>query len=152
MRPLIFHSCLAPSIENFIRLRQLSGTDYKDQSQLLYYFDRFLFEENLEEPRLTRQITDRYLETLSNLSLRVRYNRFCVVRQLCQYLLRTDPLTYVPEPIRTITPLAAHQPYIYSEAEISALLAAASELPPSNSLRPQTYSHRHPDNVLFVAI
>ncbi len=139
MKQLNFRSCLALSIENFVSLRQLSGTDYKGQSQLLYYFDRFLFEENLEEPRLNRQITDRYLETLSDLSPRVRYNRFCVVRQLCQYLFRTDPLTYVPEPIRTITPLAAHQPYIYNEAEIGALLAAASDLRPSDSLRPHTY-------------
>ena len=139
MTPLNFHSCLALSIESFIRLRQLSGTDYQSQSQLLYYFDRFLFEEKLGEPRLNRQITDRYLQTLSHLAPRVRYNRFCVVRQLCQYLCRTDPLTYVPESIKAITPLAAHRPYIYSEAEIGALLAAASDLRPSGSLRPHTY-------------
>lgn len=139
MTPLKFHSCLALQIERFIRLRQLSGTDYQSQARLLCYFDRYLCEEKLEEPRLTRQITDRYLQTLAHLVPRVRYNRFCVVRQLCRYLLRTDPLTYVPEAIRAITPQAAHRPYIYSKDEIGALLAAASELPPSGSLRPHTY-------------
>jgi len=139
MRPLEFHSCLAPQIERFIRLRQLSGTDYQSQARLLCYFDRFLSEEKIKEPRLTRRITDRYLQTLAHLTPRVRYNRFCVVRQLCRYLFRTDPLTYMPEPIRSITPQAAHRPYIYSEAEIGALLAAASLLPPPDSLRPHTY-------------
>ncbi len=139
MRPLEFHSCLAPQIERFIRLRQLSGTDYQSQARLLCYFDRFLSEEKLEESRLIQSITDRYLLTLAHLAPRARYNRFCVVRQLCRYLSRTDPLTYVPEPIRAITPQAAHRPYIYSEAEIGALLAAASELPPAGSLRPHTY-------------
>jgi site-specific recombinase XerD len=139
MRALEFHSPLGHQVRSFISLRQLSGTDYQSQALLLSYFDRFLSEEKLETPPITRQITDRYLQTLSHLAPRVRYNRFCVVRQLCRYLLRTDPLTYVPEPMRTIASQAAHQPYIYSEAEIGALLTAAAELPPPGSLRPLTY-------------
>lgn len=139
MRPLEFRSSLALQIENFIHLRQLSGTDYQSQSLLLSYFDHFLCNEKYEGSTLTTQITDHYLQTLSHLSPRVRCNRFCVVRQLCQYLSRTDLLACVPEPIRAITSQAAHKAYIYREAEISALLAAASELPPSNSLLPHTY-------------
>lgn len=139
MTPLKFHSSLALQIESFIHLRQLSGTDYQSQSLLLSYFDRFLCDEKYEGQILTTQITDSYLQTLSHLAPRVRCNRFCVVWQLCQYLSRTDPLTCVPEPIRAITSQAAHRAYIYSEAEIGALLAAASELPPSGSLLPHTY-------------
>jgi hypothetical protein len=30
------------------------------------------------------------------------FDRFCVVRQLGQYLAVTDPLSYVPEPLRSI--------------------------------------------------
>lgn len=139
MIPLIFHSFLAPQIENFIRLRQLSGSDYRSQSLLLRHFDQFLCDDKYEGPCLTKQITDRYLQTLAHLAPRSRCNRFCVVRQLCQHLCRTDPLTYVPEPVRTITSQAAYRAYIYSEAEIGALLAAASGLPPSGSLLPHTY-------------
>jgi site-specific recombinase XerD len=139
MSSLALRSCLAPQIHRFICLRQLSGTDYHSQAQLLGYFDRFLVEQGLNEPRLTAPITDRYLETLSHLTPRVQYNRFCVVRQLCQYLSRTDPLAYVPEPPRTVSSQGAHPPYIYPPSEISALLAAASELPPTGSLRPHTY-------------
>jgi site-specific recombinase XerD len=139
MRALIFHSWLAPQIRSFISLRQLSGTDYQSQALLLSYFDRFLAEEKLEAPSITRQITDRYLQSISNLSVRVQSNRFCVVRQLCRYLCRTDPLTYIPGPIRSIPSQAAHRPYIYSQTEIGALLAAAAELLPAGSLRPFTY-------------
>ncbi|MBC8078988.1 MAG: tyrosine-type recombinase/integrase, partial [Gorillibacterium sp.] len=139
MKTLEFHSCLALEIQRFISLHQLSGTDYQSQARLLWYFDHFLSEEKLEEPRLTRQITDRYLETLSHLAPRVRCNRFGVVRHVCQYLSQTDPHAYVPESIRKIPSQEAHRPYIYSKSEIGALLAAASELLPQDSIRPHTY-------------
>jgi len=130
---------LAAQIQHFINLRRLSGTDYHSQAQLLGYFDRFLLEQELREPRITQETTERYLDSLSHLSPRSRSNRFCVVRQLCQYLARSDPLGYVPEPLKVIPSHGAHQPYIYTHSEIQALLAAASQLPPAHSLRPHTY-------------
>ena len=133
------HSCLAVQIENFINLRRLSGTDYQSQSQLLGYFDRFLVGQKVTEPRITQEIADAYQQTLQHLRPRVRYNYFCVVRQLCQYLARTDPLCYIPEALKNIRPEEARQPYIYSTSEVQTLLAAASQLPPPNSLRPETY-------------
>jgi len=139
MSPLKFQSLLAVQIQNFINLRRLSGTDYQSQALLLGYFDRFLVEEHLREPRITRKIVDRYLESLSHLAPRTRFNRFCVVKQLCQYLARNDLEGYVPDPLRLISSKEAHQPYIYSNSELQALMAAASELRPENSLRPHTY-------------
>ncbi len=138
MRPLKLHSCLAAQIENFINLRRLSGTDYQSQAQLLGYFDRFVFEQEPCEPRITPEITDRYQQSLSHLAPRTRFNRFCVVKQLCEYLARSDPLGYVPEPLKALPSQGVHQPYIYSCSELQALLATASELPPENSLRPHT--------------
>jgi site-specific recombinase XerD len=139
MKPLEFNSCLAPEIQRFIKLRQLSGTEYQSQARLLMYFDRFLIEEDLKDRVITRQVADRYLETLSRLAIRAKYNYFCVVRQLCRYLSSSIPHTHIPEQIRTISPQDAHHPYIYSESQIHTLLAAASKLLPANSLRPHTY-------------
>ena len=119
------HSCLALEIQNFINLRRLSGTDYQSQAQLLGYFDRFLVDQHLSEPRITREITERYLESLSYLAPRTRYNRFCVVRQLCEYLARSDPLSYMPEPLKVPPSKGAHQPYIYSSYELQALLGGS---------------------------
>ena len=139
MKALKFHSCLAPKIQSFISLRQLSGTDYQSQAQMLGYFDRFLVKEKTCEPRIAPKIIEDYQRTLSYLMPRVQSNCLSVVRQFCAYLSRTDPLGYVPEPLRTIKPQAAHRPYIYSETEIGALLASASHLGPPGALRPQTY-------------
>jgi site-specific recombinase XerD len=139
MKALKLHSCLAAKIQNFISLRQLSGTDYQSQARLLEYFDRFLIKQNVRAPSLTSKITEDYQHTLSHLTPRGKSNRLCVLRQFCEYLSRTDPLTHVPEPLRTITAQAAHRPYIYSPSEIGVLLSSASYLGPPQSLRPQTY-------------
>lgn len=134
-----FDSPLAKSIENLIELRRLSGTDYASQARLLAYFDHFLTEQKLAEPRLNREIIEAYQQSLAGLAPRTRGNRFSVVRQLCDYLARTDLLSYVPEPLRTHSSSSAHTPYIYSRSEVQALLAAAAELPPPGALRPHTY-------------
>jgi len=139
MRPLKLHSSLAGPIQNFINLRRLSGTDYKSQAQLLGYFDRFLLNQNRKISCMTRQITDCYQQSLSHLTPRSRSNRFCVLRQLCEYLARNNPCSYVPEPLKTIPSKGTHPPYIYTHSEIQGLMGAASKLPPPNSLRPHTY-------------
>lgn len=132
-------SCLARPIENFIRLRRLSGADYATQARLLEYFDRFLAKRKLAEPRLSREIIEGYQQSLTRFAPRSRGERFRVVRQLCEHLAKTDPLAYVPEPLRTPSSSAAFKPYIYSRSEIRAMLAAASELSPTGPLRPHTH-------------
>jgi site-specific recombinase XerD len=139
MRPLKLESCLAEPIENFINLRRLSGTDYESQAKLLGYFDRFLQNLKWKMPCITPDIIDCYQQSLSHLAPRTRSNRFCVVRQLCQYLARGDPLSYVPEPIKNISSKGSRHPYIYTISEIQKLMDEASKLNPPVSLRPYTY-------------
>ncbi len=139
MRALKLQSSLAGPIQNFINLRRLSGTDYQSQVQLLGYLDRFLIEQKWNMPRIARQITDCYQKSLSHLAPRTRSNRLCVVKQLCEYLARSDPRSYVPEPLKVIPYKGPHHPYIYTLSEIQRLLGAASKLQPPNSLRPHTY-------------
>ena len=133
------HSCLAQQIQRFIALRQLSGTDYHSQALLLAYFDRFLADWPLLEPRIIREVTDAYQQSLRHLAPRSQYNRFSVVTQLCRHLSARDPLSYVPQPLRLIPSPAAHQPYIYTHEQVAALMAGAAELTPPESLRPHTY-------------
>ena len=139
MRLLKLQSSLAGPIQNFINLRRLSGTDYQSQVQLLGYLDRFLIEQKWNMPRIARQITDCYQKSLSHLAPRTRSNRFGVVKQLCEYVARSDPRSYVPEPLKVIPYKGPHHPYIYTLSEIQRLLGAASKLQPPNSLRPHTY-------------
>jgi len=133
-----FCSCLASQIERFIQLRRLSGTDYKSQTELLGYFDRFLLEQGIQEPRMTRQICDRYESSLAGLASGTRKNRFCVVRQLCKYLARTDALSYIPEWSSSSSSRQTRGPYIFTHNQVRALLTAASRLPPAGSSRPDT--------------
>ncbi len=133
-------SSLSAHMKTFIALRRLAGTDYRGQAQLLGYFDHYLVEAQWNLSRLTREITDGYQESLAHLAPRSRANRLCVVKQFCEYLARTDALSYVPEPPRAPSSLSAHAPYIFSLSQVQALLKAALLLPPSGSLRPQTYA------------
>ncbi len=139
MSTLELHSCLAEQMQCFIELRRLSGTDYQSQARLLGYFDRFLVEQGVVAPRIIRETTDAYQLSLGHLRPRVQQNRAGVVRQFCEYLTRTDPQCYVPEPLRGIHSQEARSHHIYSTAQVLAVLAAASQLLPLNSLRPRTY-------------
>jgi len=139
MRSIELHSWLADRIGRFIELRRLSGSDYSSQARLLTYFDRFLVEHYPSGPAVTRQIVDHYLRGLPHLRPRVLFNRFCVVRLLCEYIARTDPRCYVPEPMRCITAPQVFHPYIFTGEEIESLLSATSTLTPFGSLRPHTY-------------
>jgi site-specific recombinase XerD len=138
MKEWIPGSCFAPQIDTFIKLRQLSGTDYHSQALLLGYFDRFLVEQEVHQPRITRDICDGYQASLSGLVPRSQANRICVVRQLCQYLNRTDPHNYIPESLHAPSSRQAHRPYIFTREQVGALLTAAATLPPPGSLRPHT--------------
>ncbi len=139
MKAWILSSCLAPQIETFIKLRQLSGTDYHSQVRLLGYFDRFLVGQDVQQPCITRDICDGYQNSLLGLAPRSQGNRFCVVRQLCKYLSQTDPHNYIPEALHTPSSRQAHRPYIFTCEQVGMLLTAAATLPPSGSLRPHTY-------------
>ena len=70
MNALKLESALAEPIHRLIELRQIEGSDYHTQAQLLVYFDRFLVEQKLAEPRLTRPLVEAYEETLSRLAPR----------------------------------------------------------------------------------
>jgi len=132
-------SLWANHIQGFIALRQACGRDYRSQGQLLGYFDQFLVQQKIKRACITRQIIERYQASLSHLTPRGQANRMCVVRQLCQYLTRYDPKTFIPEPMKTISSFSARKSYIYSASELDSLMAAALELTPVGSLRPHTY-------------
>jgi site-specific recombinase XerD len=134
-----FSSCLAAQMQIFVDLRRLSGTDYSSQARLLGYVDRFLVQHDFCLPYLTREITDRYQQSLTMLAPRTQGNRISVLRQFCEYLATGNPQSYVPRPLKTIRSHGAHQPYIYHLSQLRTLMAAASGLTPPGSLRPHTY-------------
>ncbi len=139
MKTIELTSPLASQIQALITLRQACGRDYRSQGQLLEYFDRFLVQEKIRKPRITRQIVERYQQALSHLAPRGQVNRFCVVRQLCEYIARYDKHIFIPEPMKTISSYVARKSYIFNTLELDQLLNAALTLKPVGSLRPHTY-------------
>lgn len=139
MNPPDFHSAMAERMKGFVALRRLAGTDYQSQTRLLIYFDAFLVKEHFHQPCLTREIIQRYLNSLSRLHPRTRYNRFSVVSQFARYLSRFEPQSYLPETPPSTKSQTSRIPYIFTQTQIRVLLAEASKLPPNHSLRPHTY-------------
>ena len=62
------------------------------------------------------------------------------MRGFARHVTNIDPETEVPR-AGILPPLKRAKPYIYSDAEIEALLKAALALPPANGLRRWTYHY-----------
>ncbi|MFQ5917432.1 MAG: tyrosine-type recombinase/integrase [Candidatus Binatia bacterium] len=139
MREIVFQSVLANRLSDFVTFKRLGGRDYRSQIRLLEYFDRFLCQEGFTGQWPTSDLVQRYLAGSKHLQPRGRGNRFSVVRQFCSYLRQFEPMCHVPEKKLVIERRASRLPHIFTEREIKALLEAARDLPPSGSLRPQTY-------------
>src|ERR1700731_4678974 len=66
--------------------------------------------------------------------------RLTDVRGFARHIAHIEPQTEVP-PAGILPPLKRAKPYVYSDAEINALLAAALALPPADGLRRWTYHY-----------
>ena len=132
-----FFSVLADHFSDFVTFRRLGGVDPYRQIQLLRPFDRFVDQEGFQGQWPTREVVERYVATTQHLHPGSRTNRFSVVRQFCRYLRQFEPQCFVPEKMLLRRPF--YVPHIYSETQVKAILEAARQLPPVNSLRPKTY-------------
>jgi integrase len=102
----------------------------------LCHLDRFLV---LHSPPSTASLDPdllrRWLRTLDGRKPQTVGNYQRVARQFCEYRRRFDGKAYLPEKWR-MRPDPSFRPYIFSEVEIRALLAAAEQL--RGTLRPRT--------------
>jgi integrase len=118
-------------------MRQGLGYKYLDQARRLREFVSFV------EARRARTITAKLalawatLPPRSQVSSAIRLNE---VRRFARHVASIDPKTEIP-PKGIFPQRSRPKPYLYSDAEIDALLAAALALPPTDGLRRWTY-HR----------
>lgn len=134
-----FQSVLADRLSDFLRLKRLGGVDPNNQVELLGPFDRFLEQERFRGSSPTPEVVERYLATTKHLHPGTRANRLSVVRQVCRYLRQFEPECYIPDRTFKRERRPSRIPHIFSDTEIRALLQAAGDLRPADSLRPQTY-------------
>jgi len=128
---------LDDALADYLRIRRGLGFAMPQDGRLLKGFVEFL--QRADEPRITTGLALQWARLPGNAHPYTWRQRLCVVRGFARHLATIDPTTEVP----STDLLPGHRPrippYIYTDAEIMALMAAAAELTPAlRALRHQT--------------
>jgi integrase len=126
---------LRSALERYLSMRK--GLEYKYQHQTRRLADFVSFMEKREAATITTKLAlewatlppDRHASWALRLS---------DVRGFARHVANLDPRTEAP-PAGMLPSLKRAKPYVYSDSEINALLAAALALPPEDGLRRWTY-------------
>jgi integrase len=128
---------LRSALERYLSMRQGLGCKYRDQAPRLRDFVSFM------EMRKAGTITTKLALAWATLPPRSHVSsarRLIDVRGFARHIASIDPKTEVP-PTGIFPQWKRPKPYVYSDVEINALLAAALALPPTDGLRRWTYHH-----------
>jgi len=140
MATCLFRSPLAHRLQAFLETRR-AGNNNRDpgRQKILFNLDRFFMDELQPGQPLTREVAERFNESMTHLSTGTRINRLSVLRQFCMYLSHFDPRTCII--YRSYLPRRSRPaPYIYTRKEVREIMAAARKLGPPGSLRPLVVS------------
>jgi integrase len=130
---------MSKKVEQYLQLRRGLGYKLQTEGKLLQQFAAFADAADHRGP-LTTELALRWARLPADGDRLYWARRLEVVRCFARHLVITEPDTQVP-PRGLLGP--AHRrttPYIYSDAEMAALVAAARGLAPSDALRPRTYA------------
>lgn len=123
-------------LERYLELRRALGFEMRMESRQLRDFLAFLKEPMPAEPMIAQTAID---WASSRGGQNWQSKRLSMARCFLVHLRAHQPDVQVPGP--GIIPCGVRPtPYIYSEAQIAALMQAASKLGPADSLRPNTYA------------
>lgn len=125
-------------VEEFIALRRGLGYRSPSQERALRAFGRHLDQEHHEGPVPLESSLDWATKTTS-IDPCNPARRLTMVRGFLRHLAAIDGATEVPDPGLLGSTGHRKPPHIYSETEISDLLAAAARLAPAGGLRPHCY-------------
>jgi integrase/recombinase XerD len=129
---------IAAQLDRYLSVRRSLGYDLRTAERILRRFVRFADRE--DALHVDTALFLRWNASLPNAGVSTRSARFCAVRLFAQWLSSFDPAHEVPP--RGLLPYryARQRPYIYSEAEIAAIIVAAKALPSIYGLRGLTCS------------
>ena len=131
-------SRMSEQVEQYLAFRRAMGFDLRGEGYQLHAFARFADETGRHTGPLTTDLLLRWVQTAKKPGPVTAARRVEVLRPFLKYYRQFDPACPVL-PLGLCGP--AHRrisPHIYTEAEISELLAAAHELKPDGP-RPLTY-------------
>lgn len=129
---------IAPQLDRYLSVRRSLGYDLRTDERILRRFARFAEEEGAL--RIDTALVLRWDASLPDVGTSTRSARFGKVRLFVQWLSGIDPAHDVPP--RGLLPdrYVRQRPYIYSDAEIASIIAAAKALPSIYGLRALTCS------------
>jgi integrase/recombinase XerD len=131
---------LRKSLQEYLRMRRGLGFKLHDAGNALLSFIAFM--EQHRAHHITQELALTWAQLPPNVTPAHWAQRLTFVRGFARYCSATDPRTEIPaQGLLPFQPKRAH-PYLYSDAEIRALLRAALKLPysyESGKLRPWIY-------------
>ena len=126
-------------VHEYLTYRRSLGYQLRIEGQMLESFARYADEAGHRGP-LTTELALRWARLPEQAARLYQARRLEVVGTLARYLIPREPGTEVP-PRGLLGPAHARKPaFLYSQADIIALLAAARSLAPIEGLRPRTYT------------
>jgi integrase len=130
---------MADRVDAYLSYRRALGYQLRSQGQMLHSFACYADGSGHCGP-LTTELALRWARLPEQAARVYQARRLEVVRTLAQYLAPREPGTEVP-PRGLLGPAHARRPaFIYTEADIAALIDAARALGPTGSLRPRTFA------------
>jgi len=131
-------SALRQALDDYLALRHAMGFKLHEAHRLLPHFVAFL--ERHGAVFVTIDWAVRWATQLQHVQPAEWAKRLRLVRGFAQYHSTLDPRTEIPPPEVLPYRHPRRSPYLYSEAEIARLLAAARHLPSATGLRAHTYA------------
>jgi integrase/recombinase XerD len=131
-------SALRQALDDYLALRHAMGFKLHEAHRLLPHFVAFL--ERHGAVFVTTDWAVRWATQPPHVQPAEWARRLRLVRGFAQYHSTLDPRTEIPPPEVLPYRHPRRSPYLYSEAEIARLLAAARHLPSATGLRAHTYA------------
>lgn len=144
----IFTGCYSNDIQGLIQQKKQSGYIYDSAKYILIQFDQFCIKNDINEPAITKEISDAWKSYHADESKSRRAGRMGVLRQLAQYMMDQGKECYIPS---KFSAQGYRMPYVMNDNEIREFFAAADHyVPQTKGLRFQILAEEY--KVLFRLI
>jgi integrase/recombinase XerD len=140
---------LDAAIDEFVAHQRVFGRRYYTEEYGLKAFGRFVARQGVAD--LSASTFEIWCNAQQHLSPNTRYARQLLVRKLCLFRRRRDPQCFVPDSSAFARPRPRRPPVLVTPAQVSALLLAADELPPSQHCGLRAASMRLAVVLLYTA-
>lgn len=140
-----FRSALAPWMIKFLAEKHALGLRYKAGALLLQRVDRLLIEMDCMAPALPRAVVEAWVTRTPGEQVANQRSRTTFIREFARFLRRQAVEAYLLPPGQEPKAAATFIPYIFTAAEVQALLAAVAQF----SSHPTSPYRQHVVPVIF---